>query len=296
MSYIINLDEFKPFFMECVTKMNVEVGFSLFFNPKKTSGSVNGSKIASDIRLQTSIGLIGYNNETVTDRKTNIYYDSVAKIVTNPSEYMSGLNLNPPDESDYILSISDYYRGTQVSIKIEQRGIWVWKPNVELIDLINNVMPEYVQTMKEFTPDKSFEDYHPKLETYNEALQSLFKTIVNNIYFYNIYVSMDAKLVALEYPTVYDGYKKITTDEYCKYMNNVINDKETAYGFDVSFITWDTPLNINLYYNEYSSQILRNMEKRKLHVWKADDKDLIIKRIKKMKKAGIVMKEDKEEE
>jgi len=296
MSYIINLDEFKPFFLECVTKMNVEVGFSLLFNPKKISGSINGSKIASDIKLQTSIGLIGFNNETVTNRKTNIYYDSIAKIVTNPSQYMSGLNLNPPDESDYILSISDYYRGTQVSIKIEQRGIWVWKPNVELIDLINKVMPEFVQTMKEFTPGKPFSEYYPTTEKYNEPLQSLFKTIINNIFYYNIYVSMDAKLVALEYPTVYDGYKKITTDEYCKYMNNVINDKETAFGFDVSFITWDTPLNINLYYNEYSSQILRNMEKRKLHVWKADDKDIIIKRIKKMKKAGIVMKEDKEEE
>ena len=34
-------------------------------------------------------------------------------------------------------------------------------------------MPEFVQTMKEFTPDKPFEDYHPKLENYNEALQSL---------------------------------------------------------------------------------------------------------------------------
>jgi hypothetical protein len=38
------------------------------------------------------------------------------------------------------------------------------------------------------------------------------------------------------------------------------------------------------------------MEMRKLHVWKPEDKDIIIKRIKKMKKAGIVIKEDKEEE
>lgn len=296
MSYIINLDEFKPMFLECVSKINIEVGFSLLFNPHKTNKTSNGSKVATDIRLQTSIGLQDYDIETVSNRKTNIYYDSIAKIITNPSSYMSGLNLNPPEESDYILSISDYYRGTQVNIKVEQRGIWIWKPNVELIDLINKVMPDYVQTMKEFTIDKSYIDYQPNLDSFNSELKSLFKAIANNVYFYNMYVSMDSKLVAKEYPHALDEFKKITTDEYCNYMNNVINDKETAFGFDVSFITWDTSLNINLYYNEYSSQIINNMEMRKLHVWKPYDKDIIIKRIKKMKKAGIVMKEDYLEE
>ena len=57
MSYIVNLDDFKPMFMDCVNKLDSEVGFSLYVNPEDLS----------DVKLQASIG---------SDKKAIIYYNS----------------------------------------------------------------------------------------------------------------------------------------------------------------------------------------------------------------------------
>jgi len=272
MSYIVNLDDFKPLFLDCVNKLDTEVGFSLFVNPNDLN----------DVKLQASIG---------SNKKAIIYYDTIVRIITNPTNYINGLNHNPPEESDYITSISEYFKGNQVSIKVEKRGIWVWKPNVELITLINKVMPEYILTLKEFTVDDLYEDSLQKLEDCNDELKSMFKAIVNNIFYYNMFLSLDEKLAKIEYPEPAQVYKKITLDEYYNYMANVLNDTEVAYGFDVSFIPWDTDLNINVYYNEFAGQTLNNMKDRKNHVWNPEDKDLFIKRVKKTKDLKIIQRE-----
>jgi hypothetical protein len=272
MSYIVNLDDFKPLFLDCVNKLEKEVGFSLFINPNDLN----------DVKLQASIG---------SNKKAIIYYNTVVRIITSPSNYINGQNFNPPEESDYITSISEYFKGNQVSIKIEKRGIWVWKPNVELISLVNRVMPEYISTLREFTLDDTYEETLQKPEHCNEALQSMFKTIVHNIFFYNAFVSRDEKLVKIEYPELSKVYKKLSLDDYYNYMSNVLNDTETAYGFDISFIPWETSLNINVYYNEFSGEILNNMIARNNHIWNPEDKDLLIKRVKKTKDLKIIRKE-----
>jgi hypothetical protein len=272
MSYIVNLDDFKPMFMDCVNKLDSEVGFSLYVNPEDLS----------DVKLQASIG---------SDKKAIIYYNSIVRIITNPNNYISGMNYNPPEEFDFITSISEYFKGNQVSIKVEKRGIWIWKPNFELIELITRVMPDYIYTLKEFTIDDTDEDSLQKLENCNPALQSMFKTIVNNIFFYNIFLSLDEKLAKVEYPGVSKVYKKITLNEYYDYIGNILNDKDTAYGFDISYIPWDANLNINVYYNEFSGRILNEMKNRNNHVWSPENKDLLIKRIKKKKDLKIIRKE-----
>ena len=272
MSYIVNLDDYKPLFMDCINKLDTEVGFSLFVNPNDLN----------EVTLQASIG---------ENKMAVVHYDTIVKIITNPSDYKDGLYYNPPKEFDFITSISDYFKGNQVSIKVEKRGIWVWKPNVELITLINKVMPEYILTLKEFTLDSTYEDSIPASTGFNDDLISLFQTMTRNIFYYNIFVSYDEKIAKNEYPYLEEVYKKrISLDEYYTYMTNILNDPEEAYGFDVSFVPWDTSLNINVYYNEFSEQILNNMKDRKNHIWYPEDKDLLIKRIKKTKDLKIVRK------
>lgn len=273
MSYIVNLDDYKPLFMDCINKLDSEVGFSLFVNPNDLN----------EVTLQASIG---------EDKKAVVHYDTIVKIITNPTDYKDGLYYNPPKDFDFITSISDYFKGNQVSIKVEKRGMWVWKPNVELITLINKVMPEYLLTLKEFTLNSTFDDVFPASTKFNNDLISLFKTITRNVFYYNIFVSYDEKIAKNEYPYLEEVYKKrISLDEYYNYMSNILNEKDVAYGFDISFVPWDTSLNINVYYNEFSEQILNNMKNRKNHIWYPEDKDLLIKRIKKTKDLKIVLKE-----
>ena len=272
MSYIVNLDDFKPMFMDCVNKLDTEIGFSLYVNPQDLN----------DVKLQASIG---------TNKKAIIYYNSIVRIITNPNNYISGMNYNPPEESDFITSISEYFKGNQVSIKVEKRGMWVWKPNLELIELITRVMPEYIYTLKEFTTDDTYEDSLQKLNDCNTELQSMFKAIVNNIFYYNMFLSLDEKLAKVEYPEPAKVYKNITLEEYYNYIGNILNDKDTAYGFDTSYIPWDTNLNINVYYNEFSGKILNEMKNRNNHIWSPEDKDLLIKRVKKTKDLKIIRKE-----
>ena len=63
MSYIVNLDDYKPLFMDCINKLDTEVGFSLFVNPNDLN----------EVTLQASIG---------ENKMAVVHYDTIVKIIT----------------------------------------------------------------------------------------------------------------------------------------------------------------------------------------------------------------------
>jgi hypothetical protein len=73
-------------------------------------------------------------------------------------------------------------------------------------------------------------------------------------------------------------------------MYNVLNDPEMPIGYEVQYLSWDDSLNFNIYINDISKTILKNMEKRGTNIWSHEDTDLFIKTAKKSKDLVIIRK------
>jgi integrase len=107
MNININLDKFKPLFKAAVNKLDFGIGFSLYVD---TKGLTNH-------KLQASKGL----------DKGYVFYNSIVKIITNPQPYIKGMDYMCPSNSEYIISLSDYIKGTQLTIMLEKKGMWLFR-------------------------------------------------------------------------------------------------------------------------------------------------------------------------
>ena len=265
MNININLDKFKPLFKASVDKLDFGVGFSLYVD---TKGLTNH-------KMQASKGL----------SKGFVFYNSVVKIITNPRSYIKGVNYMCPSNTEYINSLSDYIKGTQLTIMVEKKGMWLYRPNTNIISLIHNFMPDVFSKMKELeegTPGYNFE--------VNDQIQNILQTISHNSTNYGLYLGHTKDLIKIEYPEVEKHHVKISLEDYTQYMFNVLNDKEIPYGYEVQYLSWDDSLNFNIYINDISKTILKNMEKRGTNIWSPEDIDLFIKTAKKSKELVIIRK------
>jgi hypothetical protein len=265
MNININLDKFKPLFKASVDKLDFGVGFSLYVD---TKGLINH-------KLQASKDLY----------KGHVFYNSVVKIITNPRSYIKGINYMCPSNSEYISSLSDYIKGTQLTIMLEKKGMWLFRPSTNLISLIHHFMPDVSSKMKELeegNPGYSFE--------VNDQVQSILHTISHNSTNYGLYLGHTKNLIKIEHPEVEQHYMKLTLEDYIQCMYNVLNDPEMPIGYEVQYLSWDDSLNFNIYINDISKTILKNMEKRGTNIWSHEDTDLFIKTAKKSKDLVIIRK------
>lgn len=265
MNININLDKFKPFFKSVVNKLEYGIGFNLYVNPKDHD----------DIKLQASRG---------TD-KGNVFYNSVVKIITNPKEYFPGIEYQPPSDSEFLMSIGDYMKGTQVTIVVERKGFWIFSPNTNLISLINHYQPELLNEVKELEEGSTGYSF-----PVNEDVKGILQIISHNIQNYNVYLGYSKDLVKIDHPEIEKHYDKINLKDYILYMHNVLNDEDYQIGYNVEFVPWDSSLNFNIYLNEVSKKILKNIEKRGMNEWEEYDIDLFIKTARKAKELTIIHK------
>jgi hypothetical protein len=261
----INLDKFKPFFKSVIKKLDYGIGFNLYINPIDHT----------DLKLQASLG----------GDKPLVYYNSVVKIITNPNKNLKDIEYNPPQDMEYLMSIMNYIKGTQVTILIEEKGFWLYSPNTNLINVINNLQPNLVELEEELKEGELGLDFK-----YNDEINDLFQVISNNVETYNVYLSYTKELAKIDYPEISKHFDKINLKEYSLYMNNVLNDEDYPIGFNVEFVPWEDSLNFFIYFNEVSNSILKNIKKRGMNEWNENDVDLFIKTAKKAKELTIIRK------
>ena len=67
-------------------------------------------------------------------------------------------------------------------------------------------------------------------------------------------------------------YHKISLDEYINNINNIVTD---GTGFDIKFIKWTEPFNINFKLNENAHRVFDEIKSRK-HIFTEKDRDVIM--------------------
>lgn len=265
MNFNINLDNLKPLLNAAVNKLDFGVGFSLYYDTNNFGS----------YKFQASKGL----------EKGYVFYNSIVKIITNPIEYFKGISYHPPSDGDYIASINDYIKGTQLTILVDKKGIWLYRPNQNLISLINHLDNNIIKNLKEL------EEGNPGYEfDINEDAKSVMKVISHNVNNYNLFLGYDKDLIKIDYPEVLQNYNKMSLEEYKQYIYNVLNDEDIPMGYEVQFLEWSDSLNFYIYHNKLGKDILKSMEKRGTNQWDENDIDLFIKTAKKAKQLTIIKK------
>ena len=265
MNFNINIDNIKPLLKAAVNKLNFGIGFSLYYDTNNVGS----------YKFQASKGR----------DKGFVFYNSVVKIITNPREYIKGISYQPPSDIDYINSINDYIKGTQLTILVDKKGFWLYRPNQNLISLINHLDSNIIKNIKEI------EEGNPGYEfKINDDAKSIMKVISHNVNNYNLFLSYSKDLIKSNYPEVLPNYKKINLEEYKLYIDNILNDEDVPMGYEVQYLEWSDSLNFMIYHNKLGKNILKNMDQRGTNEWDENDIDLFINQAKNAKDLTIIKK------
>jgi hypothetical protein len=287
----LNLDNYKDLFKEIIHKVDREIGFNLHYD-----------EITKNIGFEITKGL----ETTVT-----IPYNNIVTIHSHPRSIgiSQTFEYHPPTQLDFIGSCFDYFHGSQLEIVVEKAGIWIYKPNDELIKEMNIIQPNANEIFSEpliegeekkqiFGLSKEFDELHDVIltNTSNEGVNLNFtKSNIPNI-FKEVFISTQIQKTGNASPKMIElysrqaeqfasylppeklrpfipQYHKISLDEYINNINNIVTDDGT--GFDIKFIKWDEPFNINFKLNENAHRVFDEIKSRK-HIFTEKDRDVIM--------------------
>jgi hypothetical protein len=288
---VVNLDQYKDLFKRCINEIPLEIGFNLLYD-KDTQN--------------TSFEVIKGNKEFVT-----IPFKNVINIHTHHIELSMYKNFQyqPPTQYDYNAASIDFFNGNQINIVVEKAGIWLFKPNEGLIKEIEKIQPNAKEIFStELADGESIQRIDGVSDRFfvlrdviftNTANEGLYLNFTgDNIKhvlsgsFINSYIENRVKqtgdnrkesiqiygreaesilpMLSLEQlKLISSHYHKIELDEYINNINNVVTE---GMGFEIKFIKWDEPFNIEIEINEKSEKIFNDIKSRNLMI---DDFDTI---------------------
>lgn len=167
---------------------------------------------------------------------------------THPIFYLEQHKLNciPPSSKDYSSLIERYFKkNEQLHLVFEPSGIWILQLKTDFIKFLNDNYSYIIKSLKENVDSDSY------------LISDGFEKLLNNI-------ETESNKLYLELAL----RNMITKNDYIKKINNL--------GFDVSFLTWDELLVLNVNINkEIQTEIIE-----KYHIFDIKNIDELIEIIK----------------
>jgi hypothetical protein len=293
---IINLDEFKPLFLNAL-KLHYEVGFNMFYNT----------------------GLINFEVTKGINKFVTIPYNVAIGIHTHPkylykSEYIAERirlkGYKPPSHTDYIQSIYDFIKTKSINIIIENSGMWIYGPNKELIEEVYRVQPDIpdilAEEIKEGELDKEInvgDQLYHLIDILGYNANNEHQNLILNK---NIVISIIINHILKEPPTEefikeleredmdalikrYNIQKeKISIKEYITRIEDLVGGDDI--GFNVRYIPWEEPFEFIVNITDEYLDIFKQIKDRGLNIFDETDKDIILEIANKTEQGRILRK------
>ncbi len=286
----INLDKFKPLFRELL-KLPYEVGLNLFYDAETKK--------------------VGFELSKGVDKYITIPYDTIIGIHTHPDSLYKSY-YKPPTHTDYVQSIWDSFRTAQNNIVLENEGIWFYRPNIdmikEVIDLDKDIFYKLEEsgsikegeTLKAFNVKDELADFidivdHNTNNTHLNLILSkqlvidiILKTRIKSKPNEKILKAFREKSMEELMEIFRVNKKKINLEEYIDELYHIVN-KDLNIGYNVSYISWDKPLEITLLLNGKTLKVFKDMKDRG-HIFDENDADIVYDIAEKTKENSILRK------
>lgn len=155
---------------------------------------------------------------------------------THPSYLYGDLRYHPPSGTDYVQSIWDTVRGAEISMVIEPSGIWVYKPNAELVDYIAKKQPDMLQLLGSALGEG---EERREITGVSDDIFDMVDVVMQNTDTSNIALTQPPDVISeirqMNGGVLPDGYSPIKVKQYLHEIATCVDGEKL--GFDVKYFS-----------------------------------------------------------